>query len=136
MTPPQISAANRRLKAFLRSDAAYRAYLPTSTWTSGGCWLLAQALQHVLGGKLVALKSEGGIEHVVLQVGERFVDGDGFSLRASLLGRWREQEGMRVHVVPFDGAARSEAILRGVPKPHDGMVAALSVDLSRVLGGA
>lgn len=135
-TPPEIREANRRLKAFLRTSAAYRDYLPTSTWLSGGCWLLAEALRGVLGGEVVALQSEQGIEHVLLQVGDRFVDGDGFSLWPSVRGRWREQEGLRVRLVPFDRAAKDEAVRRHIPAPSGSKVAALTDDLSRVLGGA
>jgi len=130
-----IQAANLGLKRFLRSPKAYRAHLPPDvylTWLSGGCWLLAEALRRVLGGKLVALGSRGGqVEHVLLLQGEWLVDGDGFSRERTVLRRWREKEGVADPAIwLFDSVAYAGEI----PRPPEADVHRLQHDLRAVLG--
>jgi hypothetical protein len=124
---------DRRLRAFLRSDEAYRKYLPTETWLTGGCWLLAEALWHVLGGDLVAVVSDLNVEHVALRLGDRIVDGDGFSRPETLLRRWRVREGVpRPRIVDFE-AVRAEVLRRGEIPPPDTRLSGLVRDLWQVL---
>lgn len=113
-----VTALNKHLKEFLRSDEAYFRYLPVETWMSGGCWLLAEALRRVLSGELVAVISDNGVEHVALLVDDWVVDGDGFSRRPTVLRRWQTAESVpNPRIVPFVDV-RDEVLAVGeIPAP-------------------
>jgi hypothetical protein len=56
-----------------------------TNWSHGGCWLLAEALRLIFGGKLFAFVSRIGLEHVVLCLPDgRFVDTNGIQDRKEL----------------------------------------------------
>lgn len=76
------------------------------TWLQGGCWLLAQALHEWIGGpsELWAIYSEVGSDvlrpdvipqHVVVRIGDCYLDGDGASNEGELLERWEKVEQLR-----------------------------------------
>jgi hypothetical protein len=75
------------------------------TWLAGGCWVLARALHEWIGkgSEIWAVYSEVGSDvlhpdiipqHVVVKIGDCFLDGDGASNEAQLLKRWGEVEGL------------------------------------------
>lgn len=99
------------LNDFLYSDPVFALYSDTysdGSWLQGGCWSLAEALRHILGGELVAVWDEGREvpDHIVCQVdANTYVDGDGASTRQELLHRWHSEEFLRApYLVPFDPA--------------------------------
>jgi hypothetical protein len=59
-------------------------------WTDGGCWILAEAYQRVLGGCLVGAYGKWGLEHVVCLAHSIYFDGDGCGPGEPLLERWRK----------------------------------------------
>jgi hypothetical protein len=101
-----IRLFGRDLKSWLRRDGW--GFLPQeySDWAAGGCWLLARALHEWIGkpSELWAVYSEVGSDvlrpdripqHVVLRIGDCFLDGDGASTEKQLLDRWEKVEGLR-----------------------------------------
>lgn len=74
-------------------------------WTNGHCWTLALGLKERFGRRatLRTLIGANGAEHVLVQVGQLFVDGDGVSTRKQLLDRWRSEYGTKSpRLVPFN----------------------------------
>jgi len=87
------------LKRYINSDDAYALLddtpeLAGSTWQAGGCWALAQALRELIrGSHLCAVVDMGGVQHhVLVRLGEHYLDADGASTEAQLLRRWRTLE--------------------------------------------
>lgn len=74
--------------------------LAYSTWLEGGCWLLARALHEWIGdGSTMWTLYSSSLwdsttfpQHVVVKVGECFLDGDGASTEQQLLHRWVTEE--------------------------------------------
>lgn len=98
----ELSYFGRDLHAFLSSERAYQDLLGPgyATWTAGGCWILAQAIHKWLGPptKLWAIvdgDAPRAVQHVVVSIGDFYLDGDGLSSQAALLRRWRDQEGIQ-----------------------------------------
>jgi hypothetical protein len=96
---PLAQRLSRRMKSILWTDATL-ALLPGYGWNDGGCAILALALLKYFGvGQLVGVWSgrdwplSGSVlEHVVLKVGNVYLDGEGVSTEAALLERWRVKE--------------------------------------------
>ena len=123
----------RRLKAALATDEAFQLLdkqrgLEDTTWTAGGCLLLADMLAKATGGQKVAIyDGETGIrighpEHIAVKLGEMYLDGDGASTEASLIDRWRREEGLGNPVIaPYNApdAKRAGFVL---PKPTKDLV--------------
>jgi hypothetical protein len=63
-----------------------------SSWCQGGCLVLAQALCALVNEEMLVVASGRGPEHVVVQMGDVYLDGDGVSTEAELLHRWRTEE--------------------------------------------
>jgi hypothetical protein len=98
----------RDLKHWLDDPNGAWTILPEGwlTWVSGGCWILARALHEWIGegSEIWAIYSEIGSDildpniipqHVVVKVGNCFLDGDGASNEKELLERWETKEGLR-----------------------------------------
>lgn len=67
--------------------------LTGSTWSAGGCYLLARALQRIYGGKLVTVYNvHGQPQHVAVQLGNMYLDADGLQTGDKLLKTMREDE--------------------------------------------
>jgi hypothetical protein len=95
-----ISALDEQVRCLLRaakSNAGYK-LLPDGTWSSGGCWSLAEALRRRIGGDLFAVygraqwQTHGIPQHVVLRYGSRFLDADGWQSESKLLRTWETRE--------------------------------------------
>jgi hypothetical protein len=71
------------------------------TWLQGGCWLLARALQRWIGpgSEIWSIWSSradrGMMDHVVVRVGDCYLDGDGASNKEELLVHWEKEELLR-----------------------------------------
>lgn len=118
----------RRISEFMNSEEGYRLLPhPRATWTSGGCYILADALGSWLENAfpLVAVSGRGGFPvHVLLKVGDCYVDADGASTEEELVQRWRTQEMIEgARVGPFDPAQAGE--IDCPTKPVQRLVAAL-----------
>jgi DNA repair protein RadC len=50
-----------------------------STWSSGGCYPFARSMQIVFGGTLVGIYDKGIVQHVMLNIGDLYLDSDGVS---------------------------------------------------------
>lgn len=115
-TPSQL---HRALRAFFKAPETWRLLEAVERgygFIDGGCWDVALALHSWLGtGELVIVAGHHKtVEHVLLRVGDRYLDADGASDKKALLRRWRELELVREpRVVPFD-----ETAVRGAGVPH------------------
>jgi hypothetical protein len=91
-----------RLRAFLNTGRAYSVLDRTAArggmWTAGGCAILAEAIHALLPSSRVLdlYDHRGGPQHVVVETptGD-LIDGDGVSIRRTLLRRWVRMEGLR-----------------------------------------
>ena len=85
-------------------------------WLDGGCRVLSDALVVWLGSiarPLALVNTVGAVQHVVIQCGAYYLDGDGISDAATLLDRWRRLERIEAPALaPFDPAAASAAGIR------------------------
>jgi hypothetical protein len=77
-----------------------------ASWTAGGCWLLARALHQWVGdpAELWTIYSEVGSDvlrpdvipqHVVVRIGNCYLDGNGAWTEKQLLDYWETKEGLR-----------------------------------------
>lgn len=66
------------------------------TFTTGGCAVLAYALSNLIpNSKIFGIRRDGGngiVDHVVLKVGNNYIDADGVSDESTLLNRWEKLE--------------------------------------------
>ena len=76
-------------------------------WHDGGCRILAEAYLLILpeASRYVLVGSrdipKAHVQHVLVRVEDRYLDGDGASTEATLLRRWRALEGVsRARLVP------------------------------------
>ena len=109
-------------KAFA-SDSAWRILdageqTAGTTWSSGSCWLAAEALRHGLGtGVLYALvttgvpRLEGRAEHVLLKIGDKYLDAAGSWSGAAVKRWWSAETGYDFDLIPL-ATSRTEAISR------------------------
>jgi hypothetical protein len=86
-------AGSAALRELLYEDSALR-WLPdgASSWCQGGCLVLALALSALVDGEMLVVASRRGPEHVVVRLGDVYLDGDGISTEEELLHRWRTEE--------------------------------------------
>lgn len=73
----------------------------------GGCWAMAVALQKIFGtGKMYTLVGNGIPQHVVLKMGNYYLDADGISTEKALIARWMKYEHLETPYLrpfhPFD----------------------------------
>lgn len=106
--PRELRLFGRDLKRWLYDPNGAWTILPEGwpTWVSGGCWILARALHEWIGrsSEICAIYSEIGSDildpniipqHLVVRIGNCFLDGDGASSEKELLYRWETKEGLR-----------------------------------------
>lgn len=66
--------------------------------TTGCCWLVAKAIQNVVGGELyyldlqVGAALEGSFVHAVVKHGDHYLDSEGAHTAEALLSRWSHEE--------------------------------------------
>ena len=51
--------------------------LSGSDWTAGACYPLALALNEIYGGELVVIKADARVQHVMVKIGDKYLDADG-----------------------------------------------------------
>jgi hypothetical protein len=124
----------KALKRYFRSDRAYE-LLDSSketkgtSWQSGGCWPLAEALHSLLpGSELVAVVSDGVQHHVLVNLHGWYLDADGASSQRALLSRWHKQEGLQDPTVALFKPAQTQDLVCPVQ-----LVQRLRVELSRLI---
>ena len=101
----------RRLKRVLRTNAAFELIPWAEGWTSGGCWVLAEALYRYLHPNVrkVAMVGPNGVDHVLVVTKTGiFFDGDGASTRSGLLKRWANLGYPRMRLEPFSSEAAEQ----------------------------
>lgn len=133
----QFTRAARRL---LWSDRMLRTlhYLNDAGWNDGGCRILAEANLLWLGplAERYVLIDRKQVQHVVVRVGDRYLDGDGASTERTLLRRWR-REGLERPFLLADPDAKlanaSERTPEGIPSNH-ALSARLATQLELELG--
>lgn len=103
-----VDELQRRLKR-LQSEEAYALLdrhpeISGSTWTAGGCWVLAEALHNMLPkSELVAVMSAGRPEHILVKWKGSYWDADGGSSEEEVLERWEFEEGVESpYIEPFE----------------------------------
>lgn len=82
----------QQLARAMRTNAAYRILGDEfETWTTGGCWILADALCQIWpDAELWAITSNWGVEHVVAKRGDLYYDADGAVTEEELKQRYNE----------------------------------------------
>jgi len=90
---PAIREFGEELREFLLSTEG-QTVLPMDSeesWTRGGCWVLAEALNGWLGEEAsiwaIWNMTIDGIDHMVVRIGNCYLDGDGAWSRSELLQR-------------------------------------------------
>lgn len=108
----------RAFRAWLRKDERYHLldrHIPGGDWTAGACWPLAAALAAWIGpsADLVAVQDrDERIQHVLVQVGSLYFDGDGARDLYEVLDYWNNDEpGVEgpVEILPFGDASARRA---------------------------
>ena len=131
--PPEMKAFGQKLHEFFYSPEVFvilgDAY---DSWVAGGCWIAAEALKRWMRphAELWAIHDAANIlQHVVVRLGDCFLDGDGVSTRRELLKRWVEQEGVvEPKLKPF---SEQQADAFGLVCPAD-----LAEQVTKALEGA
>jgi hypothetical protein len=110
---PDATTFGRWIKRILDTPEAYEVLGPVGTWQAGGCWILAEAIQKVLGpkAKLVAIAStRTPVEHVVVEFDGKYIDADGAFTETRLLSKMRTQEFVpSPRLVTFSNRLKREA---------------------------
>lgn len=99
---PDLRRLDRRLYRALRDEKGEalgildrdRALGGNAEWGQGGCAVLAKALLDVFPHAApYAIVTEGRVQHFVVRLGDRYLDGDGVVTRETLLRRWEKEWG-------------------------------------------
>lgn len=114
-------AFGQTLNAFLYSPHVFRILGDEGTWSSGGCWILAEALRRWIGpeAELKTVASDRcPTEHVVVRISSQlFIHASGVVTRKQLLREMRLAEGLRsARIVNFNLRAM---LLTDIPRPGD-----------------
>jgi hypothetical protein len=104
---------NEDIQAVLDSDEAYD-YLPQGTWMSGGCVMLAEALNRLIPGSQLKVIGRAAVpDHVVVELeedGERYyLDYDGLQTEGELVEKMlAEVQGEPVVLRAYDSSIIEE----------------------------
>lgn len=116
------SQLNQQLKDVLWADEVL-ALLIDVGWNDGGCRSLMKAFliwfdsEMVMPYQIVKSPEERHSEHVVVRIGQVFLDGDGISTESELIDRWKYEERLgNVFLREFDPL--NEPAHRNGEKPY------------------
>jgi len=90
-----------------------------TSWQAGGCWILAEALSGLVAGKLHALVRDGLVDHVLLKVGDAYIDADGAYSGTGIVAKHLELEGFSARLISFSNlsATAVEVMQWLIPRP-------------------
>lgn len=94
---PQVKSDIKNVSDIVNSEEGYKILdsdkeLEGTTWSSGGCYVCARAIQRVFGGELITIENNKGIaQHVVVKIGDKYVDSDGVSDLAAKINTQRDE---------------------------------------------
>jgi hypothetical protein len=81
-----------------------------TSWQSGGCAILAAALERLLGAQPYALvRKDGVVDHVVSRHDLAYIDADGAFTAAGIVAKHEELEGHAVRLVRVDKLPAGES---------------------------
>jgi len=90
---PSPALIDAIIKAFVANPRSKP--LTRGTWTHGGCWILADAIQRVWGGDMWVIGSDNyDVEHFVVRFGDLFADGDGLQTAPALRVKMMHESGI------------------------------------------
>lgn len=104
----QLRKDSKRIISLINSDKGYAILdadheLSGSTWSAGGCYAFARAMQKIYGGKLKTIVSDEGIpQHVLLQVGTIYFDSDGIQTLKKKLQNQEDENVSGPAITDFD----------------------------------
>lgn len=114
----------RAVRRFCRTDASFDILWSKSAetkkcgWSDGGCWTLSSAIQYRWGGNLYCLSFTGfDAQHVVLQLGDFYIDQDGLASAEAVIRRFKRWGcffARSVWLLPFSPSMGAE-----IPKPRN-----------------
>jgi hypothetical protein len=116
----RLALASREAKQILHDEG-----VGLNSFTQGGCWLAAEAIQRAFGGKLMMVGSVHPddpdtaeyrvYQHVVVQIGPVYYDANGPHTKDGLLRAW--EAGSRPKIVPLvPKIARRDSVIPPEPK--------------------
>ena len=118
VTKTPVEDIGTAVKKFTSSNASFTTILDKtdaqgSTWSAGGCWILADAVQKKFGGELYSVTDKNQTQHIVTKIGDKFIDADGVSTKSELLNRMKTAEGhANPKLEPLDPTKVSADIVR------------------------
>jgi hypothetical protein len=108
ISPDFFKKEGNRISKKIKSDNGYKlldsdSKLKGSTWAAGGCYPFAQAMNKIFGGRIVAIENENGLmQHILLKVGNLYLDSDGVSSIDKKLSIQKEEDVVNPRLTTFD----------------------------------
>lgn len=111
---------SRLLKRLLNSKTAYQLLDDSNagqvTWTAGGCWILAQALNLYLENAPIYVVYNADkelVEHFVVKINDGYIDGDGFQDETKLIKKMIEVELVvgELEILKYDKSLNTENLI-------------------------
>ncbi len=118
--PPEMRSFGRDLYDFFNSPDVFELLGNYATWSEGGCWIAAEALKRWMRphAELWAVHDGANIlHHVVVRLGDCFIDANGIFTEEEMLRFWAEEEGLvEPRLRPF---SKQQAIAFQLDCPRD-----------------
>jgi len=131
----ELKRFGKSLRRLINSPKVF-SLLHEGDWGTGGCWQLATALQEFMGppAKLVALVSEGIVQHVLVQYVDIYIDYNGAQTAKELERNVANDPHYRgkVKLVNFTKKLQLETMSDGYIPCDIGIVKALRSELYRL----
>lgn len=126
----ELTNISRTAKKVAKSNESYKLLdsdpgLSGSTWTAGGCLAFAKAAQKAFGGDLVTIKNDKGeVQHVMVQLGDKYLDADGLEPIDKKIDRSENEE--LVDNPVLSDFSEKEIKKSGIGEPRQETIDALS----------